>query len=331
MYSYRMIGVDLNILIESDGGESVTFAAPTTRDFAVEVTIVDSFGSNVYCGDDVPCPFVEKLNLETPDVVADVTDVLVQVHNGTEGKAAFLSGIDAASMDNETDTTAVNMQVLVEAFEGSVSGAEEQTTSSLSVDLAVLDALVQAALTEYPAGLDLTTTVKAVAASMTDDNMDVSTAAQFVDVVDTVVGSDVVDAEDAAVTAVEYGDCFQTVCGAVEDGEVPNGEVATLNVSSFELACSSGESGVLVDVGSDGAAIVSEDDSGEDVATVAMATWKNNGGNVSDVGENETVVKLDVVTVHVTGLDGSNVVDAVDIEDTAVTLVLGVGSSGELE
>ena len=118
-----MIGDNLNILIESDGGESVTFAAPTTRDFAVELTIVDSFGSNVYCGDDVPCPCVEKLNLETPDVVADV---LVQVNNGTDGKAAFLSGIDAASVDNETDTTAEIMQVLVEAFEGSVSGARNR-------------------------------------------------------------------------------------------------------------------------------------------------------------------------------------------------------------
>ena len=161
--------------------------------------------------------------------------------------------------------------------------------------------------------------------------MDVSIAAQFADVVDTVVGSDVVDAEDAAVTAVEYGDCFQTVCGAVEDGEVLNEEVATLNVSSFELACSSAESGVVVDVESDGAALVFEDEGGDDVAVVTMATWQNDVGNVSDVGENETVVTSDVVTVHVTGSNGSNVVNAVDIEDTTVTLVLGLGSSGELE
>ena len=322
-FVYRMIGDGLNVLILSDAGDTVGFSAPTTRDFVVEVTIVDMFGSSVVCGADVACPSVEKLDIETAQVV---TDVLDQVRNGTDGKAAFLSGIDAVVVDNGTATE--NLEVLVGAFEGSVVSAEEQTTSSLSMDLSVLNALVQAALAEYLAGLDLVSTVVAVADSMTENNIDNTIAEQFVEVVDTLVGPDSVGGQEAA---VEFGDYLENVCGAIEDGEVPDGEVTSLNTTSFDLSCSSAESGVLVDVGSDGAALIFEDSDGGDVATVTMATWRTDV-NQSAVAGNETSVSIsNVVTVHITGSNDSRTVEAEDIEDSVVTLVLELGSTGDSE
>ena len=65
---------------------------------------------------------------------------------------------------------------------------------------------------------------------------------------------------------------------------------------------------------------------------MTMATWKNDkneGAKDTDVGANETVVTSHVVTVHVTGSNGSTVVNAVDIDDTTVTLVLELGSSAD--
>ena len=108
VYSYRMIGDDWNVLVESDGESDVVFSAPTTRDFEVEVTVADSFGSSVVCDDNgVLCPVVETLDLDAADVVADVLEQVDAGNVTGGGKSAFLSGIDTV-----TDSVVEIMQLL---------------------------------------------------------------------------------------------------------------------------------------------------------------------------------------------------------------------------
>lgn len=84
----------------------------------------------------------------------------------------------------------------------------------------------------------------------------------------------------------------------------------------------------MVDIESNGAALIFEDSDGGDVSTVTMATWRNDV-NQSTVAVNESVLTSNVVTVHITGINDSNTVEAEDIEDAVVTVVLELRSTGE--
>ena len=298
-YEYFVVATDddsWKYLVAEGYDSDVVVAAPSTRNFTLEVTATNVFGSSASC--EHCATLVRAVNATLADAASDA---LKLVGAGAAETCVLLAAIDSAG-DDYGSTAAAVLELLSEAM--------IRNDTVLSQDIVVLHALASTGGAAHDGFADALQAVGVRIASATTASMSVSL---YLDTVDA-FGAALVAQSDVFESVAEMDEYLATVCSASTAGQVPDGGVSVFQQESVSLSCASSEDVVAIDAGA--ATVLAAVDG---VATVAVSAWN---GTMNTT--NTSSFLSSIYGVHVDG--GRAEGDAIEV-DRATTLKLSVSGS----
>ena len=250
------------------GGGATTIAVASTRDFILEVSVTNSYGSSTVC-EQCQTLVAPLLNASDDAVLEDVSAL---VASGEIGSFVLLSAIDAGG----------DSEILMEDFLQLLRA----NATTVSQDVVVLHALVQAGVV---AGF-------ANALKFIEDRIDdADLLSLYLQTIDE-YGTFVVTEQKNMDIVVELDEYLSSACIANEVGSAPDGEVTTFAEESYSLSCALAEEVAIVQAGA-----VTFVSSVEQPSTVSISAW-NGTMNLSK----GTPLIAEIYGVHIDGINGDS-------------------------